>query len=336
MYTKKVKIFEDFVQDNADMLGMSREEYTAHYLSEGDAQSDEMAYGQLERCIDFAKMIRNRYENGFTLDSWMYNKIAIAEDYLNTVFGALDGGDGEIEEGNNFVTEKKSDSWSPYQKADVLASDMFGAMGLYRLEDDELDQIIDLKKADKLAKKQFGEFGFKTLAAKEMEDLLDSNPKLLREAFIGPFVFNDKMSDEELLGMYNGALDGYANYAKGMHYSKSDYKNAYQEIEKILKKRGVSVDEEFASEAVVNEWGSSDQSIMNKAIHKDAGSPKTMPSPFDKKLRRAAEDAVDFYWDDWEEYETDRDGLIDDAVRGYLRQYFRKDWDLMVRMFEPA
>jgi hypothetical protein len=41
-----------------------------------------------------------------------------------------------------------------------------------------------------------------------MEDLLDNNPKLLREsvtneAFIGPFVFNDKMSDEELLGMYN-------------------------------------------------------------------------------------------------------------------------------------
>jgi hypothetical protein len=94
--------------------------------------------------------------------------------------------------------------------------------------------------------------------------------------------------------------------------------------------------EEFASESVVNEWGSSDQSIMNKAIHKDAGSPKTMPSPFDSKLRAAAEDAVDFYWDDWEEYETDRDGLIDNAVRGYLRQYFRKDWDLMVRMFEPA
>lgn len=71
----------------------------------------------------------------------------------------------------------------------------------------------------------------------------DGLPELVDEAFIGPFVFNDSMSDEELLGMYNGALDGYANYAKGMHYSKSDYKKAYQEIEKILKKRGVSVDE---------------------------------------------------------------------------------------------
>jgi len=231
MYTKRVKIFEDFVQDNADMLGMSREEYTAHYLSEGDAQSDEMAYGQLERCIDFAKMIRNRYENGFTLDSWMYNKIAIAEDYLNTVFGALDGGDGQVEEGN-----------------------AFGAARAKAIAD---------------GKKEF-------------------------------------------------TVDGETYPVEGV--DKEDKENA----------------EEFASEAVVNEWGSSDQSIMNKAIHKDAGSPKKMPSPFDSKLRAAAEDAVDFYWDDWEEYETDRDGLIDNAVRGYLRQYFRKDWDLMVKMFEPA
>jgi hypothetical protein len=85
----------------------------------------------------------------------------------------------------------------------------------------------------------------------------------------------------------------------------------------------------------INEWGSSDQSIMNKAIHNDAGKPKQMPSPFDKKLRDAAESAVDFYWDDWEEYEDDRDALIDDAVRGYLRQYFKKDFEMMQRMFEP-
>ena len=71
----------------------------------------------------------------------------------------------------------------------------------------------------------------------------DKLPETVDEAFIGPFVFNDKMSSEELMGMYKGALDGYANYAKGMYYAKSDYKRAYQEIEKILKKRGVPVDE---------------------------------------------------------------------------------------------
>ena len=69
----------------------------------------------------------------------------------------------------------------------------------------------------------------------------DSIP--LPEAFVGPFVFNDKMSDDELKAMYNGALDGYSYYAKGMQYPKSDYKKAYQEIEKILNKRGVDINE---------------------------------------------------------------------------------------------
>ena len=85
---------------------------------------------------------------------------------------------------NSFISERKTDMWSPYQKADILAGDMFGEMGLFSLRDDQLDQIIDLKKADKLAKKHFGEFGFKTLAAKEMEELIDNNPKLLRESVI--------------------------------------------------------------------------------------------------------------------------------------------------------
>ena len=67
--------------------------------------------------------------------------------------------------------------------------------------------------------------------------------KRIDEAFIGPFVFNDKMSDEELKDMYDAALDGYANYQRGFEHPKSKYKQAYQAIEKILKKRGVSVDE---------------------------------------------------------------------------------------------
>ncbi len=94
--------------------------------------------------------------------------------------------------------------------------------------------------------------------------------------------------------------------------------------------------ESFMTEAQkVNEWGSSDQSIFLDAMHKDAGKPKKMPSPFDSKLRQAAEDAVDFYWEDWDEYKSDRDGLVDDAVRSYLRKYFKKDFDMMVKMFEP-
>lgn len=59
--------------------------------------SDEMSYGQLERCMDYAKMIRERIEAGQSLDPWMHSQIAIAENELNAVFDALDGDDGIVE-----------------------------------------------------------------------------------------------------------------------------------------------------------------------------------------------------------------------------------------------
>jgi len=83
----------------------------------------------------------------------------------------------------------------------------------------------------------------------------------------------------------------------------------------------------------VNEWGSSDQGNFNKSMHKEMGSPKKMPSPFDDKLRGVAADNVDHYWDDWDEYQNDRDGLIDDAVRSYLRSFFKKDFEMLTKMF---
>jgi hypothetical protein len=100
------------------------------------------------------------------------------------------------------------------------------------------------------------EFDFEATDKADLEKKLKSwKYKLISgsidEAFVGPFVFNDTMSDEELKAMYDGALGGYANWQKGFQYLKSDYKKAYQEIEKILKKRGVKVDEsEKLDEAV--------------------------------------------------------------------------------------
>ena len=47
-------------------------------------------------------------------------------------------------------------------------------------------------------------------------------------------------------------------------------------------------------EEELNEWGSSDQNIMNASIHRDMGEPETMPSPFDDRLESAAQEAVDF------------------------------------------
>lgn len=136
---------------------------------------------------------------------------------------------------NSFISEKKTDLWSPYQKADILAGDMFGEMGLFSLRDDQLDQIIDLKKADKLAKKHFGEFGFKTLAAKEMEELIDNNPKLLRESTIheGKTISFAKAS---MMGakILNKINIGTILDTKGGQYEITDYgqqANAFKEFE---------------------------------------------------------------------------------------------------------
>ena len=72
------------------------------YLRESEAH-DGMAYGQLERIIDYANMLRDRYDNGFTFDPWMHSLITKSKSYLNSVYDAVDGGDGEIEEANGFV-----------------------------------------------------------------------------------------------------------------------------------------------------------------------------------------------------------------------------------------
>lgn len=99
------------------------------------------------------------------------------------------------------------------------------------------------------------------------------------------------------------------------------------------------IDKQIAKlqESVLNEdWGSSDQAAMNQSIHQQLGKPKKFMSPFDSKLRAAAEDAVDWYWDEWPEYKRDRAGLIDNAVRSYMRAFFPKEFAAMVRMFEPV
>jgi len=111
------------------------------------------------------------------------------------------------------------------------------------------------------------------------------------------------------------------------------YNNSVGETSRIRKLHS-SLNE--SNKKQLNEWGSSDQYYFNQTIHKQLGEPEKMPSPFDKNLEMAVEDAVDFYWDDWPEYETDRRGLIDHAKRGYLRSYFRDDFDNLVRMFAPV
>lgn len=92
----------------------------------------------------------------------------------------------------------------------------------------------------------------------------------------------------------------------------------------------------YEKEEDLNEdWGSSDQATFNQSIHKDLGNPTEMPMPFDSKFESAVESAVDFWWDDWDEYNTDRDGLIDYAKKRYYSAYFPEKFAAFQQMFAP-
>jgi hypothetical protein len=73
---------------------------------------------------------------------------------------------------------------------------------------------------------------------------------------------------------------------------------------------------------ITEDWGSSDQSYMNKSIHDDLNQPTEFNFGMLDDLRNAAEVAVDHHWSDWEEYNTDRDALVMQAMKRYLRRYF--------------
>jgi hypothetical protein len=90
----------------------------------------------------------------------------------------------------------------------------------------------------------------------------------------------------------------------------------------------------FGSMESLNEdWGSSDQAIMNRSIHKELGEPKEMPMPFNSEFESAVESAVDFYWDEWEEYGSNRNGLIDHAKKRYYMSYFPEKFAGFQKMF---
>jgi len=111
------------------------------------------------------------------------------------------------------------------------------------------------------------------------------------------------------------------------------YNNSAAETSRIRKLHS-SLNE--SNKKQLNEWGSSDQYYFNQSIHRDLGEPDTMPSPFSPQFQSAVESAVDFYWDDWDEYRTDYEGLVDHAKRIYLRTYFPEKFSALVRMFEPG
>ena len=166
------------------------------------------------------------------------------------------------------------------------------------------DIVMDMKKNKRELVKRYGKdaeavmYGRATKLAKQQAEIMDKDK--IRE-MIQDALQNPKKADLNK----DGKL--------------SDYE----------KKRGAAIEKAMMKE----DWGSSDQSIMNSSVHKALGNPTEFPGL--GKLMDVVEDNVDFYMDDFEEYSTDKDSLIHNAAHSYLRQYFPEFYKNMIRMFQP-
>lgn len=270
--------------------------------SNGD-YSDEMSFGQLERCIDYSTMIRERIEAGTSLDPWMHSQIAVAENELNSVFDALDGDDGVVEARAVKRFDKKliDHKFQPHQEG-ALRTIYKGVTGNVDMEVSE--KWIEMKGLRDLPEDYRGQhlgrfFELKKnlyLWATDMEDAQTGRPA--RDSRGNAF-FNVMaiftMDGDEILTLWerpsNLPVATHGGSGVGFQY------------------------ESVTNETTVNEWGGSDQYVMNQSIHRDMGKPKKMPSPFDNKLRSIAADAVDFYWDEWPEYRTDYSNMIRERIQ---------------------
>ena len=94
------------------------------------------------------------------------------------------------------------------------------------------------------------------------------------------------------------------------------------------KKRGAAIEK-----SMMKEWGSSDQNALLSSMHINLGYPKEFPGL--SRIMDAAEEATDFYMDDFEEYSTDRDELVMSNARAYARRQFPEFMAMAAKMMEP-
>ena len=101
----EVEIESDEKEEEKEDDNDNEDEKDANKKDEEEIEdAGEMAFGQLERCINYSKMLRERIQPGQEIEPWIAAKITKAMDYLQSVYNYLDGKDGEeedVEEGED-------------------------------------------------------------------------------------------------------------------------------------------------------------------------------------------------------------------------------------------
>ena len=128
----------------------------------------------------------------------------------------------------------------------------------------------------------------------------------------------EAMDQDRLKEMIKDALQN----PKAADLNKDGKLSDYEE------KRGEAIEK-----AMVKEWGGSDQFALHQSMHRDLGEPTEFPGL--SKIMSAAEDATEFYMDDFPEYETDRENLILNNARSYAIKMFPDFMASAARFVEP-
>ena len=129
----------------------------------------------------------------------------------------------------------------------------------------------------------------------------------------------ESMNNDRLKEMIKDALKNPSQADLNKDGKLSDYEET----------RGAAIEK-----AIVKEWGGSDQFALIKSMHRDLGEPTEFPGL--TQIMYAAEDATDFYMDDFEEYTTDKDSLILANARSYARKHFPEFMEMAANMVAPS